>query len=372
MRQIEKLLSIAALRIYKGFIVEKDIDPASIDYSSVKNILFVVRHQMGDMLCATPMMRSVRTFFSEAKIILVTKKSTNFEEIFKNNNSPVDEVKYYEHGIEDFLNLAKELKDKHIDLAIVPSTVVFSATNHLIAHLSEAKLKVGVKSKDYEVNPTSYMLNVKKDYTWDINKIHQIERNLDIIRQLNVNPLDTKITLNLREENKKFAEEFFRKNFSDTNRSVIGFHPGAGKEGNVWNPEKFAELASMLKNKYGSYIFISEGPSDTKYVSEVERILREKYNITDYIKHNGELMNNTAIISMLSLFITNDTGVMHLASGFDLPIIALFGPTKAYEWGPVKSNQLSIQAINGNISNIDVNKVYETCMSVLSVKYAKK
>lgn len=370
MRKIEKVLGAAGKKLFRGFIAEKDISPSEIDHTAIKNILIVVRHQMGDMLCASPMMRSVRNFYPGAHIMLVTKKSTAFDGIFKDNNSPVDEVKYYEHGFENFLNLAKELKEKKIDLAIVSSTVIFSGTNHFLAHYSEAGYKAGVKSKDYEENSLSYLLNIKNDFLWDSKKVHQIERNLDVIRQINISPLENIIKLSLRDSNGEFAEKFIEEHFPDRQKPVIGIHPGAGKEQNVWPAGKFAEMINMLHNEYSAYIFISEGPQDAKYVNEVERLLREKYNIR-YAKHKGELMNNAAIISKLSLFISNDTGVMHIASGFDVPLIALFGPTKAYEWGPVGAKKLAFQGKNDNINSIEILQIYETCKELLGVKYIK-
>ena len=78
-------------------------------------------------------------------------------------------------------------------------------------------------------------------------------------------------------------------------------------------------------------------------------------------------MKNAANISKTSLFISNDTGIMHLASGFSIPVIGLFGQTKAYEWGPIGVNKASIQASGGNINNINVLNVLETSMPYLSV-----
>ena len=367
MSKLEKVLAGAALKIHKGFVIEKNVDPSKIDHTKVKNILLVIRHQMGDMLCAVPMMNSIRNFYPNAKVTLVTKKSTRFDEIFKDTISPVDEVRHYEYGFENFLNLAKELKNNDFDLAIVPSSVIFSATNHLLAYYSEAKYRVGAGSKDFEENKTGHLINIKNDFLWDSKKVHQIERNLDIIRQINISPLETKIRLALSGQSKSFADNFYNEHFPDSSKPVIGFHPGAAKEQNVWSAEKFAELAALLYRKYGAYIFISEGPADFKCVSEMEKCLREQHGITTYTKHKGELMNNTAIISRLSLFVTNDTGVMHLANGFEVPVIALFGPTKASEWGPIGNSKVAIQAAGENINNIDVSKVYETSMTLLSV-----
>ena len=272
MSKLEKVFGNAALKIFKGFVLEKDIDPLEIDHSSIKNIILVIRHQMGDMLTALPMMRSLRNFYPAAHITLVTKKSTRFDEIFTNNNSPADEVKYYESGIENFLKLAKELKDKNTDLAIVPSSVIFSATNHLIAYYSGAKYRAGARSKDYEPNKAGYVLNIKNDFLWDSKKIHQIERNLDVIRQVNITPSENTIRLTLKDSDLKFADDFYKKHFTDSSKSVIGFHPGAAKQQNVWPAEKFAELAWKLHQRTGAYIFISEGPADTGYVSEMERL----------------------------------------------------------------------------------------------------
>ncbi|MCI0448333.1 MAG: glycosyltransferase family 9 protein [Chlorobi bacterium] len=370
-RRFEKLLAGFALRIFRGFVVEKDIDPAEIDHSTIRKILIVVRHQMGDMLCSVPMMRSVRDFYPNAHITLVTKKSTRFDEIFKDNNSPVNDVKYYERGMESFLNLIKELQMEEYDLAIVPSSVIVSGTNHLIAYYSKARYRAGIRSKDYEKNKAGYVLNIKDDFIWDLSKVHQIERNLDIIRLLNINPLKAKIDLTLRERNIIFAGKFIGEKFPDDGRILVGIHPGAGKEQNVWAPEKFSELAFKLSEKYGAKIFVSEGPDDEECVSRFEKLMTQKYADVIYAKHKGDLMNNLAIISKTNLFITNDTGVMHLAAGADIPLIALFGPTKAYEWGPIGENEVSIQGKAGNVNSIETDTVFETCMRILGVKTLK-
>lgn len=360
-----KIFSIIGTKLYRGFILEKDSDPAYIDHRKINSVLVVVRHRMGDMLCALPMIQSVRNMYPSAKIVLLTKESARFDEIFKGVKSPVDEVIYYENGLEKYFTVLKELQQYKFDAAVVPSTVVFSGTNHLFAYHSHAKLKAGVRSIDFEKNPVSYLLNLKNDFRWGISKTHQVERNLDVIRQLKIEPSVNTIRLELSKESKEFADSFFAENFPDRSKKVIGFHPGAGKETNVWPAERFAELAFKLKELSGGYLFISEGPSDKPYSSKLKNLLIEKYGITDAVVHNGKLMNNAAIINMLNLFITNDTGVMHIASGLKTPLIALFGETSAYEWGPAGDNKYSIQSPNGKISGIDVNTVFETGVNLL-------
>ncbi|MEO8511983.1 MAG: glycosyltransferase family 9 protein [Ignavibacteria bacterium] len=367
MSKIEKILGDFGLKIFKGFVLEKDVSPSHEELVNIKNILVIVRHQLGDMLCSLPMMRALRNYYPEAEITLVTKSSTKFKEIFENNFSPVDNVILYEYGFEKFVELIKILREKKPQLALVPSSVIFSASNHLIAYYSQAKFRAGVRSKDFEQNKIGYTLNIKKDFLWDSKKVHQIERNLDVIWQLGIPRSESSIKLKLTPETENFAAEYYSSNFPESRRMVIGLHPGAAKEQNVWPPEKFAELMELLYRRTSAYFYISEGPDDKKYIENLEKSLKNKYPHVTYSKYYGELMKNAANISKTSLFISNDTGIMHLASGFDIPVIGLFGPTKAYEWGPIGVNKASIQASGENIKNIDVLNVFETAMPYLSV-----
>jgi heptosyltransferase-2 len=352
------------LQILKLSIIPNNINAEQIDRAAVKNILVVIRHQMGDMLCASPMIRSLRKAFPAAKITLVTKASTNFSQIYQNDSTLVNEVLKYENGFENFINLIKELRDKRIDIAVVPSTVVCSVTNHLIAYYSQARIRVGVSSFDEVDNEAAFLLNIKKEFAWRRNKVHQIERNLDIIRQLNIEPSEKLIKIN--SEQNEFTKKFTDINFPDKNRIIIGLHPGAGKPENTWSPEKFAGLASKLCESKNCYIFISEGPDDLNYVNEVTLILKEKYNIQNFTRHKGLLLNNIGLIGLCSVFITNDTGIMHIASGIEnVPVIALFGPTNAYEWGPMGKNKISIQSSSKKINDITMEDVYKEAIRFL-------
>ena len=55
--------------------------------------------------------------------------------------------------------------------------------------------------------------------------------------------------LSLNQEQIDFSAQFYADNFSDSQKSVIGIHPGAAKEGNVWPQEKFAELMNLFNKK---------------------------------------------------------------------------------------------------------------------------
>ena len=292
MRKIEKYFDNLGLSILKLFILDQRYPVDKIEHEKIKNILVIIRHQMGDMLCATPMIRSLRKFYQDSHITLVTKNSTGFEQVFKHNSKELaDEIKSYEYGFENFIVLIKELKERNYDLSVIPSTVAFSATNHLIAYYSRAKIRAGVSSFNGYDNKVDYLLNVRSDFLWQAPRVHQIERNLDVIRQLDLEPKEKHVRINISKEDSEFADEFIRKYLSGSS-SMVGFHPGAAKKGNVWDAGKYAELAYMIHQKYNSEIFISEGPEDAVYVHEMMKVLKEKFGLENITKHRGKLMNN--------------------------------------------------------------------------------
>jgi heptosyltransferase-2 len=369
--QLDRIFGDFGLKVLKGFVIEKDVDVGDVDHDSIKKILVVLRHQMGDLITATPMLRSLKAAYAGSKLILVTKHSTRYKEIFTGMNSIADEVLEYEYGFENYVNLVKELREEKIDLAVVPSTVVYSSTNHLIAYYSHAKIRAGVKSMDYDDNKVSYLLNVKNDFTWSKNRTHQIEKNLDIIRQLGIAARFNRVEIYINDAQKSYALSLLKES-SFSEGPIICFHPGAAKEGNVWPAAKFAELANMLAGRFSSKIIISEGPLDRKFADEMIRILKESYGIENVLRHKGLLMNNLALIDQSDLFVTNDTGVMHLASGLQTPVIALFGPTKAYLWGPLGDNKISIQAASSKLQDLDASDVFSHCVPLLEQKLSLK
>jgi heptosyltransferase-2 len=111
-------------------------------------------------------------------------------------------------------------------------------------------------------------------------------------------------------------------------KSILGINPGASYgSAKRWYPEEFAKVASELSSQYDIVIF--GGPSEKDIAMDIEKSLIEK-DINNY----QNLADTTTIpelidhISKLDLFITGDSGPMHVAAAFQIPTVAIFGPTK--------------------------------------------
>ena len=112
---------------------------------------------------------------------------------------------------------------------------------------------------------------------------------------------------------------------------TLGFNPGASYgDSKRWYPEEFVEVGAQLSNKYNIIIF--GGPNEKEIAADIEKGLIEK-GVTNY----QNLAGNTSVeeliyhISTLDMFVTGDTGPMHLAATFQIPTVAIFGPTKVNE-----------------------------------------
>tara|TARA_B100000787_G_scaffold170207_1_gene164836 strand:+ start:3565 stop:4494 length:930 start_codon:yes stop_codon:yes gene_type:complete len=116
-----------------------------------------------------------------------------------------------------------------------------------------------------------------------------------------------------------------------TSKKIVGINPGASYgSAKQWSPQEFAKVATKLSSKYEIIIF--GGANEVDVASDIEKIL-----ISQGVSNYQNLVAKTSIeelihlISTLSLFITGDSGPMHLAASFKVPTVSIFGPTKFLE-----------------------------------------
>jgi heptosyltransferase-2 len=112
-----------------------------------------------------------------------------------------------------------------------------------------------------------------------------------------------------------------------TNKTV-GINPGASYgSAKRWYPQEFAKVASELASQYDIVIF--GGPNEVDIAADIEKSLIEN-NVINYQNLAGKTSVTELIdkISNLDLFITGDSGPMHVAAAFQIPTVAIFGPTK--------------------------------------------
>ena len=119
------------------------------------------------------------------------------------------------------------------------------------------------------------------------------------------------------------------------NKKTFGINPGATYgSAKRWYPKEFAKVANYLGN-FGD-IIIFGGPGEEEIAKDIEKHL----TIQNYQNLCGKLTIKELCehIGGLNGFVTNDSGPMHIAAAFNIPIIAIFGPTDYTETSPWSKN----------------------------------
>jgi len=168
------------------------------------------------------------------------------------------------------------------------------------------------------------LISSKKKFQFDRNRYqnrHQVEKYNDFVNDnLNTNFHPGKLIVHP-------GFKLSKKN----SKPIVGINPGASYGNSKrWYPQKFAKVATELSHKFDILIF--GGLNEKNIAADIEKLLI-KNNVSNYQNLAGsttisELINQ---ISNLDLFITADSGPMHLAASFEVPTIAIFGPTRIKE-----------------------------------------
>ena len=169
-----------------------------------------------------------------------------------------------------------------------------------------------------------FLISSETKFQFNKNKYqdrHQVEKYNDFINDIMGTKLDPgKLIIHpsLKLKNKNL-------------KPTVGINPGSSYgDSKRWQPEKFAKVVAELSNNFDILIF--GGPNEKGIAADIEKNLHKKgvVNFENLSARTSveELINH---ISTLDMFITGDSGPMHIAAAFQIPTVAIFGPTKYQE-----------------------------------------
>ncbi|QFR50413.1 lipopolysaccharide heptosyltransferase II [Sulfurimonas lithotrophica] len=176
--------------------------------------------------------------------------------------------------------------------------------------------------KNFTTQYLLFFLGVKKRYIYKRytkKEIHQVLRyNVFINKSFEIQTTPGKLKIYGYESEK-------------SDKKILGLNPGATYgSAKRWYPEEFAKVAIEMSKDYDIVIF--GGPNEDEIAADIEKLL-----VDAGVKNYQNLAAKTSVeelisgISKLDLFVTNDSGPMHLAATFGVPTVTIFGPTKYTE-----------------------------------------
>jgi len=270
---------------------------------------------IGDSVLTTPLIQKTKKLFPDTKIVVITRPQT--EDIFK----PLPEVsevilndKRGWNKIAGVWKTAKAIKKSKIDILLVPHRSFRSA---LIAWLSRVPIRIGFTSSE------GWFLYTKTvPFNW---MIHDAERNLSLLQGIAKEKFAAeKLSMAFTPSAEENVDRLL-KDFNLEGKKLVGIHAGSAWPTKCWPMEYFVELISKLQTELGvQVVLIGGGKKDADLG---EKICQLSKGHAASLCGKTSLADLMALMKHLSLFITNDSGPMHIATAFDVPTLAIFGPT---------------------------------------------
>jgi heptosyltransferase-2 len=337
----------------------------SRELTSHKKIIVIRQHnQLGDLLASVSLLRALKETYPDSQTSLVVS-TDNYPAVSK--NKLIDRTFVFDKrnliNPVYLLSMIKFLREQY-DLVIVPATVSISFTSDLLARLTKSKIRIGVKSLDGNFNRSSFFFDRRIDLDWRKHPDSNVsERILDIVRPFGINTQNFKSEITF-DNNDVAAAKKFIDDFADKKKElIIGLHVGAGKPNNRWSLDKYAALVARLDRIYSANFYLTGGWAEKEELNYLTKHCEIKFG--KFI--NQPIPQIAALISLSDLFISNDTGIMHVAGTTDTPQISIFGPTNPFNWAPIGVNKYFIRK-SELIDEVSINDVYHLCELILRDK----
>jgi ADP-heptose:LPS heptosyltransferase len=304
-------------------------------HSKVERILLVSLSNIGDVILTFPVFDTLRATFPDAAISVVVGPKGR---TFFSHNPHVHRAIVYDKAMPwtGKLRWLAGLRRQRFDLVV-------DLRNSMLPFLLNARV----------VTPPAF-----RSAHCHMKEKHL--RRLALVLDAPVSPTE------------KYAGVVSVRGLKHAGRSVPGqegyvlFAPGAADPRKRWSAEGFAKAIQHVINRYGKRVVIV---GDRRDCPLVERILK---NVRGRVVNLCGLTTLTELVGVMhraGLAVTNDSGVMHLASYFDVPTIALFGPTDPFFYGPWSSQNDVIRkgSVMSEIAATDVIKVLDQRIGKKSV-----
>lgn len=291
----------------------------TINKDTIKKILIIKPRGIGDLILSTIVLKNLKAEFSECEIHYLTE---SFAAPILKHNPYITKIfefkKSFFENLKLIIQLRKEQYDIIFDFYSNPRTAQFT-------FLTKAKIKAG-----YDKRGRRYAYDIKVNLT-DPN-LHSALAHLEFLKLLNIRTDYKELVYQITDEEKKFADEFFRT--TNISKNCIGIIPGGGWSSKRCEPEKFAEICTLVHELFGSQFLIIYGNEDKNDALKIYKLTSE----FSLLAPETSIRQMVALISKCRSVIANDSGPMHLSAAIGIPTIGIFGPTNPYAHGPFGEN----------------------------------
>ena len=284
----------------------------------MEKILLIRLSSLGDIVLTTPAIRAIRTHYPNAYIaMLVAKQSADV----LRQNPHLNEIIQFNRSARDkdtgeMVRIVRILRQRKFALSF---DFQRKLRTELLMYLSGASERVG--------KGLLCTLRVPEQG----NK-HATEHYFDLLHAAGIPAEDRQLEMFLSKTERADACYAFEEAGISEIQLKIGLFPGAGWKLREWMPERFAAIGDRLVAQYDAQVIIYGGPKEGELVHKVKNLMQHP---SIAFSGNLHIRQLAACIEKCDMFLTNDTGPMHIAAAVGTPTIALFGPGNHNRFQPI-------------------------------------
>ncbi len=293
-----------------------------------KKIIIVRLDRIGDVLLSTPVIKTLRDVYPNSYIAFMVRP---YARAIVEGNPYLDKVIVYdkegrEKGLFGNLKFIWYLRKNKFDLAVILHP---TARSHIVISLAGIPIRVGYDKK------MGFLLTRRIPHTKQFGLKHEVDYTLDILRYIGIEPGQRALYMPVDGGCEDKAREIFHMNDITDTDIVVSINPGASCASKRWSAEKFAKVADKLVERHGAKILIISGAPDKVFGDRVAASMnKECMNLSG----KTSIGDVASILRRSRLFISNDSGPVHIACAVGTPVIAIFGRSdmglSPVRWGP--------------------------------------
>jgi len=328
-----------------------------------RHILVIDFGQLGDVVMSLPALRAIRERFPHARVTVAVGKPG--AEVIEMSGCADAIISVDRVGLRDgfkplsvlrVFQVVKDVRSRKFDFVIDLHS--FSETN-LLGFLSGARKRLFARRPGRSLD---FLASFDRRPPIDKNnpRQHLVDRYLDVLIPLGIKNPPRVPRLMTRAEDDRAIDAMLRKSKAEAGAPLVGLFPGAGHPGRRWPLERFAQLADFLirNDKVRPIIFL--GPEERHMVPQMRALFPPPCVILDKLS----ISQLAAAQARLAVFVSNDTGPVHIAAAVGTPIVVLIDLPTPHAYVPLGTSQRLM--FSESITAIEVEDVYASTRELLS------
>ncbi|MBI5124048.1 MAG: lipopolysaccharide heptosyltransferase II [Candidatus Omnitrophica bacterium] len=292
-------------------------------------ILIARMDKIGDVVLSTPAIKAVRDAYPDSHIAVLVRP---YAVDIVDGNPYINEVITYdkkgrEKGLFENIRFILNLRRAKFDLAIILHP---KNSAHISTFLAGIRQRVGYDNK------MGMLLTRRIPHTKQFGFKHESDYVLDVLRYIGIETKNKSLYMPANKASEEKIRGVFLAGGISENESVVSMHPAASCPSRRWSVERFAKAADALADRHTAKIVIVAGPEDKASGDRMAALMKSK---SLNLSGKTSIADLASVLRRSRLFISNDSGPVHVACAVGTPVISIFGRNdrgiSPKRWGPI-------------------------------------